>query len=352
MTRIVIIDPQFAEHADIERAAAGPEPVFDILRPGEDEVSTEAFKGVDAVLNCRSRHLLPARLVEAMDGVRVIVQAGVGYNHIDLDACGRRGIPVCNTPDYGTREVADHAMALILGLVRGVIAYNNRLMWRDDSWSTLGLPLRPVRRIARQVLGIVGLGRIGTALALRARAFEFDIVFYDPHLPPGYELALGLRRAKSLHSLLAESDIVSLHCPLTPETKRLINNSTLAAMKPGAILVNTARGGVTDLDAIERALRSDRLCAAGLDVLPTEPLDRAHPLIAAWARGEAWLEGRLILTPHAAFYSPESLADMRRIAMETIMQFLREGIPRSCVNLKELAYHGKLPKSGCWPVRL
>ncbi|MCA3622549.1 MAG: C-terminal binding protein [Methylobacterium sp.] len=350
MTRIVIIDPQFAEHADIERAAAGTEPVFDILRPGENEVSSEALKGADAVLNCRSRHLVPARLVEAMEGVRVIVQAGVGYNHIDLEACGRRGIPVCNTPDYGTREVADHAMALILGLVRGVTAYNNRLLGRDDSWSTLRLPLRPVRRIARQVLGIVGLGRIGTALALRARAFEFDIVFHDPHLPPGHELALGLRRAKSLHDLLAESDIVSLHCPLTLETERLINDATLAAMKPGAILVNTARGGVTDLDAIERALRSDRLCAAGLDVLPTEPPDRAHALIAAWVRGEAWLEGRLILTPHAAFYSPESLADMRRIAMETVMQFLREGIPRSCVNLKELARHGKLPESGCWPV--
>ncbi len=306
MTRILIIDPQFAEDPAIEREVAGPDVSFEIVRPGDDEVPEEALRRADAVLNCRSRHRLPAHLIAMMDRVRVIAQAGVGFNHIDIAAAAERGIPVCNTPDYGTREVADHAIALMLSLMRGVTAYDARLRVRDDAWSTLSLPLPPVRRLAGLTLGIVGMGRIGTAAAQRARAFGLDIAFHDPYQPPGLELALGVRRMATLEALLAQSDIVSLHCPLTPETANLIDDRSLAALKEGAVLVNTSRGGVTDLDAVERALRSGRLCAAALDVLPKEPLDRAHPLIAAWTRGEDWLEGRLILTPHAAFYTPEA----------------------------------------------
>lgn len=337
---IVIIDPQFEHDPDVERAVAGQGVSFDILRPGSGDVPEEAMRRADAVINCRSRHRLPARLVDAMERTRIVVQAGVGFNHIDIEACARRGIPVCNTPDYGTREVADHAMALILSLTRGVTAYNNRLLTRDDAWSTLSLPVAPVRRLSGQVLGIVGLGRIGTAVALRARGFELDVVFYDPHLPAGHEFGLSLRRAATLTDLLAQSDIVTLHCPLNEDTERLIDDAAVAAMKPGAILVNTSRGGVTDIDAVARGLRSGRLCAAGLDVLPTEPLDRSHPLIAEWGQGAPWLEGRLILTPHAAFYTPESLVDMRRLSMLAAVEFLREGRLRSCVNIGQLVAAG------------
>jgi phosphoglycerate dehydrogenase-like enzyme len=337
---ILIIDPQFRDDPDIEREVAGPDATFEIVRPGKEDTPLEALRRADAVLNCRSQHVLPERLIAAMERTKIVAQAGVGFNHIDIAAAARRGIPVCNTPDYGTREVADHAMALMLSLVRGVTAYNQRLLGRDDAWSTLALPLPPVRRLAGQVLGIVGLGRIGTALARRARAFELDIVLHDPYLPAGHELALGFRRAATLAELLGQSDIVSLHCPLTEETAGLIDDRSLAAMKPGAILINTARGGITDLDAVERGLRSGHLRAAGLDVLPREPLDRTHTLIAAWTAGENWLEGRLILTPHAAFYTPESLADMRRLSMLAIVGFLRTGKLRSCVNLRQLAKHG------------
>jgi lactate dehydrogenase-like 2-hydroxyacid dehydrogenase len=340
MTRILIIDPQFADDPDIERGVAGPDVTFEIVRPGDQDVPEEALRRADAVLNCRSRHRLPARLIAQMDHAQVIAQAGVGFNHIDIEAAAARGIPVCNTPDYGTREVADHAIALMLSLVRGVAAYDARLRRRDDAWSTLQLQLPPVRRLAGLVFGIVGMGRIGTAAALRARAFGLEVAFHDPHLPPGQELALGFRRYDTLEALLSASDIVSLHCPLTPETTNLIDDRSLAALKPGAILINTARGGVVDLDAVERSLRSGRLCAAALDVLPREPLDRTHPLLAAWSRGEDWLEGRLILTPHAAFYTPESLADMRRLSMLAIVGFLGEGRLRACVNLRQLAEHG------------
>ncbi|CAH1654634.1 MULTISPECIES: C-terminal binding protein [unclassified Chelatococcus] len=340
MHRIAIIDPQFADTPDIEQSVAGKETLFDIIRPGNGAVPAAALHNADAIVNCRSRHLLPAPLITQMERAKIVVQAGVGFNHIDIEACAARGIPVCNTPDYGTMEVADHAIALMLSLIRGVTAYNNRLMTRDDAWSTLSLPLPPVRRLAGQMLGIVGLGRIGTATALRARAFNMDVAFFDPGVPAGQELALGLRRVDHLEDLLGMADVVSLHCPLTTQTERLIDDRAIARMRPGSVLINTARGGIVDLDAVERGLRSDRLCAAALDVLPREPLDRRHPLIAAWTAAEPWLEGRLILTPHAAFYTPESLADMRRLAMVAAVDFLREGRLRSCVNLRELDRHG------------
>lgn len=340
MTRILIIDPQFAKIPDIEREVAGPNVTFDILRPNGGGISIEAVSSADAILNCRSRHGLPASLVAQMGRTRIVVQAGVGFNHIDIEACAKRGIPVCNTPDYGTREVADHTVALALSLLRGVTAYNDRLRARDDSWSTQSLPLPPIRRIAGQVLGVVGLGRIGTAVANRAKAFEMQVIFHDPFVAPGQELALNLQRATTLQELLAQADILTLHCPLTARTENLIDDAAVAAMKPGAILINTARGRIVDLDAVEAGLRSGRLCAAGLDVLPTEPVDRGHSLIAAWLAREAWLEGRLILSPHAAFYTPESLADMRRLSMRAIVEFLLYGRLRSCVNLRQLERHG------------
>ncbi len=298
------------------------------------------MRDADAIVNCRSRHGLPAACVAAMDRAKIVVQAGVGFNHIDIEACARRGIPVCNTPDYGTMEVADHTVALALTLIRGTAAYDERLRTRDGAWSTLALPLPPVRRLSGLVFGIVGLGRIGTAVARRMQPFGLRIVFYDPFVPPGQELALGLDRAPTLPALLAAADVLSLHCPLTRRTRGLVNDQTVAQMKPGVVLLNTSRGGVVDLDAVEAGLRTGRIGAAGLDVLPEEPPDLRHPLLAAWQAREPWLEGRLIVTPHAAFYTPESLADMRRLSMMAAAGFLHDGTLRGCVNGRELERNG------------
>jgi lactate dehydrogenase-like 2-hydroxyacid dehydrogenase len=342
--RVVIIDPQFARDPDIERLVIGPEPEIMIWRP-EDSVSPDPalLAQADVLLNCRSRHRLPEAIVARLHRARLVVQAGVGFNHIDLEACARRGIAVCNTPDYGTTEVADHAIALMLTLLRGTAAYNARLLAREAAWSTSELALPPVRRLRGLTFGVVGLGRIGLATALRARAFGLAIAFHDPLLPPGAELSTGFARHTTLASLLAASDIVSLHCPMTPATERLIGPDAVAAMRPGAVLINTARGGVVDLDAVHDGLRSGRIGAAGLDVLAQEPPDRTHALLAAWARQEPWLEGRLLITPHAAFYSPESLADMRRLSAQAVADFLRDGTLRSCVNLDALRHHGAVP---------
>jgi phosphoglycerate dehydrogenase-like enzyme len=341
MVRILIIDPQFQGEPDIERQVIGPNAQIEVWRATEGEsVPSESLDRADAVINCRSRHKLPARLIDAMTRVRIVVQAGVGFNHIDLDACAKRGVPVCNTPDYGTMEVADHALALTLTLMRGIAAYNARLLARDDAWSTAALNLPPVRRLRGLVFALIGLGRIGLATALRARGFGMKIAFYDPYLPAGAELALDFTRAATLGELLGMADIVSLHCPLTAETNNLIDDRAIAAIKPGAVLINTARGGVIDLDAVERGLRSGKLVAAALDVLPVEPIDRSHPLLAAWTRAEPWLEGRLIVTPHAAFYTPESIADMRRLSMLAVAEYLTSGRLRACVNQEALHAHG------------
>lgn len=341
MPLILILDPPITALPDLEAAELGPG--FDIelvpLNP-DNKVDSSILSRADAIINFRGRHKIGPREAEAMSKAKLLVQAGVGYNHIDIEACAKRGLPVLNTPDYGTMEVADHAIALMLNLVRGISAYNERLLTREDAWNTNQLAMRPVRRLRDLTCGIVGLGRIGTAAALRAKAFGLDVAFHDPYLAPGIELSLGLRRHESLGALLAESDIISLHCPLTAETTKLIDHRAVQAMKADVVLVNTARGPIVDLDAIEAGLRCDKIAAAGLDVLPIEPLERSHSLIKAWTQRAPWLEGRLTITPHAAFYTPQSLADMRRLSARTVADKLIRGSFRSLVNGAELARFG------------
>jgi D-3-phosphoglycerate dehydrogenase/C-terminal binding protein len=238
-------------------------------------------------------------------------------------------------PDYGTTEVADHAIALMLGLARGLVSYHTRLVADPEAgWHWLGAPV--VRRLRGCRFGIVGLGRIGAAAARRARAHDMTVSFYDPYLPDGAELGMGLERAASLGELLAQSDVVSLHCPLTADTAELIDAEALAAMKQDALLINTARGGLVDIEALEAALRDGRIGGAGLDVLPAEPIDPSHPLVQALARREPWVEGRLLLTPHVAWFSAAGRADLRRKSAETARDYLTGRKLRNCVNREHL----------------
>jgi D-3-phosphoglycerate dehydrogenase len=325
--RVLTPDAQYADEGEIERATAGDGFQFLICRERSAEaLPAGVLESSDALLVW---HLLPidAALMPRLRACRVIVRAGVGYDHIDVAAAGAVGIPVCNTPDYGTSEVADHAIALMLALKRGIVSYQDAL--RADPrggfhWSHGPL----VDRVRGTTFGIVGLGRIGTATALRARAFGFQILAYDPYLPRGQEIALGVGRVGSLAELLGASDVVSLH---------------VAAMRPHGILINTARGGVVDLDALYRALETKRIAAAALDVLPEEPPDPSHPLLTAYAGGADWLRGRLLITPHAAWYSPASQSDARRLAVETLVAYLRDGRLQNCVNDAHLVNRRPLP---------
>ncbi|MEM9429061.1 MAG: C-terminal binding protein [Pseudomonadota bacterium] len=336
--RILIIDPQFEDAPDVERAVTGPEAEIVVWRtPTQGMPPVEEFAKCDALINCRSRNAVTRETVAEMTRCRIVSQAGVGFNHIDIEACAERGIPVCNAPDYGTAEVADHAVTLALCLLRGVVAYDAKLRARAMGWDARAQ--QTVRRIQGLTFGVAGLGRIGTAAALRAQAFGFRIAFADPYLAPGIERAFGFERVADLGALMEISDVLSVHTPLTDETAGFVGAETLARAKPGLVLVNTSRGGTMDLDAVEAALRDGRLGGAALDVLPQEPPDYAHPLLAAFAASEGWLDGRLIVTPHAAFYSPASVIDMRRIATENVVDYLRNGRLRTCVNTALLARH-------------
>ena len=191
-----------------------------------------------------------------------MVRMGVGYDRLDRAAAAERNIIVCNVPDYGTTEVADHAIALALALRRGIIHYHDTQRadpvapWRPVATNAL------VRRLGVQTFGIVGLGRIGAAVALRAKALGFRVVFFDPHLPNGAELAIGVERARTLEDLLRQTDTLSIHTPLTRETRGLIGGRELGSVRPGAVLVNTARGPIVDIDAIYDHLKSGHLAAA------------------------------------------------------------------------------------------
>ncbi|HEX2553922.1 MAG TPA: C-terminal binding protein [Microvirga sp.] len=299
-------------------------------RAAEERVPAEVRARADAIVHDDANTDIDGSPAD-YPHCRIVVRAGVGYDGLDVEAWSARGVPVCNVPDYGTSEVADHAIALMLSLARGCATYHEALR-RDPKagWSHAAAPL--VRRLRGAAFGIVGLGRIGLAAALRARAFGMSIAFYDPYLPSGVEIAVDAARFHRLEDLMAASDVVSLHAPAAPETRGLVGREALAAAKPGLVLVNTARGSLVDLDALHDALRDGRVAGAALDVLPREPADADHPLIAAWLRREPWIEGRLTLSPHAAFYSPDGNRDLRTKSVETALTYLETGRLMNCVN--------------------
>ena len=235
--------------------------------------------------------------ISRMPNCRAIIRNGVGFDSVDVAAAAAAGIPVCNVPDYGTEEVADHTLALTLALYRQLFpldAEAKRLGW------TITVAPR-MRRLRTQTFGIIGLGRIGTAAALRAKAFGFRVVFFDPYAVVGLHKAVGVERMDTLDELLEVSDIVSVHCPLSGETRGMIGEREIARMKTGAFLVNTARGDIVQKAPVFDALRSGHLGGAGLDVVEAEPL--RTPDEAATPN--------LIVTCHAAFCSPEGLVEMR-----------------------------------------
>ena len=241
--------------------------------------------------------LVTAEIIARLKNCRAIIRNGVGFDSVDIAAAAKAGIPVCNVPDYGTEEVADHALALTLALYRQLFpldAEAKQLGWKIETSGKM-------RRLRTQTFGIVGLGRIGTAAALRAKAFGFRVVFFDPYVPAGTHKAVGIERVASLDELLKLSDIVSIHCPLSAETRGLIGEKEIARMKRGAFLVNTARGDIVQKAPVFAALRSGQLAGAGLDVVEAEPLRTAEEAATP----------NLIVTCHAAFCSPEGMVEMR-----------------------------------------
>lgn len=311
---------------DIEGKAFDEDIEF-IAFDSEDEntYDPDQLKRIDALLVWHA--VVSRQTIQHLDNCKIVVRYGVGYDNVDIKTLQDLNIPFCNTPDYGTEEVADTACAMILNFQRKIQSYDIACRHYKSGWQEHVQP--PLHRTSNQTLGIIGVGRIGTAVINRMKPFGYHIIGYDPYQPSGHEKAIGYERVYSHDELLGRADIISIHVPLTDETRGMINPEFLSKMKPGASIVNTARGKlVHDFDCIMESLQNNHLQSIVLDVLPEEP-PPAHPLIEAWRTNEKWLDGRLVINPHAAYYSEQAWYEMRYKTAETAKLYIKDKILRN-----------------------
>jgi D-3-phosphoglycerate dehydrogenase len=321
MALVAVTDHVFPDLEQERRllADAGHELRFGSNAASVEEVR-EAVTGADAVLNCFAP--MPAEVIRSLERCVIIARYGIGLDTIDLDEATAKGIVVTNVPDYCIDEVSDHALALLMSLARGVTLLDRRV--RSGSWTSTDA--RPIHRLRGRTLGLVGFGRIARALAAKVAPLGFRVVTTDPFVPNEAVRDAGAEPA-TLEELLVAADVVSIHAPLTPDSRHLIGEAELAMMKPGAILINTSRGPLVDLDALRAALAGGRLGGAGLDVLEVEPPAADDPLLH---------RDDVIVTPHAAFYSEESLEELQRKAVEQVIEALAGRTPPYAVNADAL----------------
>jgi D-3-phosphoglycerate dehydrogenase len=313
MARVVVTDYTF-DALDVERVVLKPLGVELIARARCDPQELGALV---AEADCVIAQFAPitAAVIGAMRRVRAIVRYGVGVDNVDLDAARARGIPVCNVPDYCIDEVADHTLAFILALTRQVAANNAGV--RAGKWR-LAVPLADMRALRDLTVGIVGFGRIGRAVGRRLAPFGPKLLVHDPLVPAGEIERAGCTPA-ALAGLLAAGDLLTLHCPSTAATRRLLNRDTFAQMKPGALLVNVGRGDLVDTAALVEALREGLLGGAALDVCDPEPVPPDSPLL----RME-----NVLVTAHIASASVKAVQTLRETAAQIAARALRgESLP-------------------------
>ncbi len=308
----VVVSDQVFPSVEVERGLLAEIDADLTVASGDVESVLAVAADADAILNT----YLPwnADSIGRLERCRIIARYGIGFDNVDLEAAADAGIVVTNVPDYSVEEVATHALALILASLRKVAVADGSV--RSGTWSIDNF--RPIRRLSTLTVGLVGFGRIARRIAAPLEALGARIIAHDPYLQPGPDLPPLLE----LDALLAEADIISLHLPLNDETRGIIGTSALAGMKRGAILVNTSRGPLVDLDALCGSLRDGHLGAAGLDVFDVEPLDSSR------------VDGvpNLIVTPHMAYYSEEALAESQRKAATQVIKVLTGETPDYQVN--------------------
>jgi D-3-phosphoglycerate dehydrogenase / 2-oxoglutarate reductase len=280
----------------------------------EDEIIAQCGHGEGILIQYAP---MTRRVLEKLPNCKVIARYGVGVDTVDLKAAAELGIIVSNVPDYGTNEVSDHALAMMLCLTRK-IALANDLVKRGEWDFRL---MYPVRRHQVQTIGIVGIGRIGSAMAHKTHAMGMRVLAFDPAIDasqvPDYVTLV------SLEELMSQSDVVSVHCPLTEATRNLIDERVLRLMKPSAYLVNTARGSIVDEAALDKMLSERKLAGAAMDVLSAEPGKPQHPLFR---------HSNFLCTPHMAWHSEESAQELKRKAAEEVRRVLRGEAPMYQVN--------------------
>jgi D-3-phosphoglycerate dehydrogenase / 2-oxoglutarate reductase len=322
---VVVTDDRFGSYTEEREILSAVGAELTVMSLTGEEEAAAALADADGILV----NLFPvgAGLIERLGRCRVISRYGVGYDNVDVPAATRRGIWVTRVPDYATEDVGDHALALLLATARGIVFRDGRV--RAGEWNLH--ERRRVGRVAGKTLGIVGYGRTGSCLHRKTAGLGLGrVLICDPHVDRARAARLGAEAA-DLPRLLALSDYVSLHVPLTPRTEGLIGAHELALMKPGAILVNTSRGPVVDEQALAHALRAGRLAGAGLDVFEREPLPSDSPL-----RG---LDS-VVLSDHAAWYSEESVVELKTKAARNVAAVLAGEVPAYPLNMPPAAQEG------------
>lgn len=315
-TQTVLV-ADFLDDATLEQSVLGDSVRLVLAGAMHESELVDHLPAADAILLFHDVDMISEASFAAAPKLKCVVRAGVGYNNVDVRAAASHGVVVCNVPDYGTEEVADHAIMFLLVLARRLMPCHDFI--RGGAWDfspSLGSP-----RLRGKTFGVVGCGRIGTATALRAKALGMDVVFFDPYQVQGHDKAVGVRRVYDLNELLEQSHFVSVHCYLDEGSRHLIDAKAIARMRPGSYLLNTGRGPVVDQVALMDALDSGHVEAAALDVVEREPLDderlRRHP--------------KVLLTPHSAFYSVEGYEELRTKAAQEVLRILKGEKPRNPV---------------------
>lgn len=285
------------------------------------EESARICREADAILTQWAP--ITAEVIDQLERCKIIVRYGIGVDNVDLEAARRRGIPVVNVPDYAVQEVADHTLALMLSIVRKIPAIARQV--KSGKWNIA--PCRPIMGLKDRVIGTAGFGNIARSVIARARSFGMVPIAYDPYVPEEAFERLQVRKV-GWEQLMAESDVLSLHLPLTAETKQIINAKHLAMMKPSAYLINTSRGGIVHTDSLVAALQSSAIAGAALDVLEEEPIHPDSPLLA--------LE-QCIVTSHCAWYSEDSLLLLQKYAALEIARLFTGERPRHIVNQVDIS---------------
>ena len=311
--RVVVTDCNFTSFSHEEAACREHGAQFERLNCRTPEEVIDGAKDAAALLVQYAP--ITGDVLERLSKCEIIVRYGIGVDTIDLNAAEAAGIAICNVPDYGFEEVADHAAALALSLCRQLSYFDRSI--REGAWpASTPTPLHSCRDMT---FGVVGAGRIGQALVERMKIFGFNCIAYDPFIAPTELAKIGVESC-GLDSVIERSDVLSLHLPLTAETRHIIDAGRLAQMKSSAILINTSRGGLIDTHALADALRTGAIAHAGIDVFETEPLAADHPLRSC---------DNALLSPHMAYYSTASIDRLQRLASEEIGRALA-GDPLRC----------------------
>ncbi len=312
--RMVVTDHAFGSLHHEEAVARAHGLSLEVHDCVEEADAVAAVSGATVVFNNMAPFGKEALAVMAPGGV--LIRYGVGVDNLDLGAAKARGVTVCNVPDYGAEEVADHALAMLLALLRRMPLYDRAL--RDGAWGAKAL-VADLPAFSQTTVGLLGFGRIAQAVARRLRPFGFTVIASDPNVSVSLAAAAGVTLV-GFPELLAGSNALSLHLPLSEATRHILDEQALAALPEGAVVVNVARGGLVDEAALARALTSGKLSGAGFDVFETEPVTEDCPLLRA---------PNTIFSPHAAFYSNKSLDNLQRLAAEEADRFL-QGEPLRC----------------------